>query len=259
MNKYKVWQIALIYSVLVFGVIFALPNFFPTKPAIQIAFGDSIRATSSNIISDLSSELNDKKISFTEIEYEENSAKIIFEDVSDQLAARRVLSSYSDGEFIIALNSEPSTPEWLNSIGGKPINLGLDLAGGIHFLLEVDTDRYSAERLSSEGASIIDELLSRNINANYVSSNESINITFRNFEDLSSARDYLDQNNFTTSGAKYNILQNNNDLELQYTDNYLSEIVDYAVEQNLVALRNRVNELGVSEPIVQRGERTYCG
>ena len=252
MNKYKVWQIALIYSVLVFGVIFALPNFFPTKPAIQIAFGDSIRATSSNIISDLSSELNDKKVSFTEIEYEENSAKIIFEDVSDQLAARRVLSSYSDGEFIIALNSEPSTPEWLNSIGGKPINLGLDLAGGIHFLLEVDTDRYSAERLSSEGASIIDELQSRNINANYVSSNESINITFRNFEDLSSARDYLDQNNFTTSGAKYNILQNNNDLELQYTDNYLSEIVDYAVEQNLVALRNRVNELGVSEPIVQR-------
>ena len=107
MNKYKVWQIALIYSVLVFGVIFALPNFFPTKPAIQIAFGDSIRATSSNIISDLSSELNDKKVSFTEIEYEENSAKIIFEDVSDQLAARRVLSSYSDGEFIIALNSEP--------------------------------------------------------------------------------------------------------------------------------------------------------
>ena len=74
------------------------------------------------------------------------------------------------------------------------------------------------------------------------------------FEDLSSARDYLDQNNFTTSGAKYNILQNNNDLELQYTDNYLSEIVDYAVEQNLVALRNRVNELGVSEPIVQRGK-----
>ena len=81
--------------------------------------------------------MNDKKVSFTEIEYEENSAKIIFEDVSDQLAARRVLSSYSDGEFIIALNSEPSTPEWLNSIGGKPINLGLDLAGGIHFLLKL--------------------------------------------------------------------------------------------------------------------------
>ena len=252
MNKYKVWQIALIYSVLVFGIIFALPNFFPTKPAIQIAFGDSLRAANTNIVNDLSSELKNKNVTFTEIELEENSAKIIFEDVADQLAARRVLSSYSDGEFIIALNSEPSTPEWLNSIGGKPINLGLDLAGGIHFLLEVDTNRYSAERLSSEGASIIDELSTRNINANYISSNESINITFRNLNDLSSGRDYLDQNNFTTSGAKYNILQNNNDLKLQYTDNYLSEIVDYAVEQNLVALRNRVNELGVSEPIVQR-------
>ena len=76
---------------------------FPNKPAIQIAFGDSIRATVQTLLADLSSELNDKKVSFTEIEYEENSAKIIFEDVSDQLAARRVLSSYSDGEFIIAL------------------------------------------------------------------------------------------------------------------------------------------------------------
>ena len=157
---------------LVLGVIFALPNFFPTKPAIQIAFGDSLRAASSNIISDLSSELNDKKVNFTEIEFEENSAKIIFEDVSDQLAARRVLSAFSDGEFIIALNSEPSTPEWLNSIGGKPINLGLDLAGGIHFLLEVDTDRYSAERLSSEGASIIDG--PRSVGALFLSSSREI-------------------------------------------------------------------------------------
>ena len=104
MNKYKVWQIALIYSVLVFGIIFALPNFFPTKPAIQIAFGDSLRAANTNIVNDLSSELKNKNVTFTEIELEENSAKIIFEDVADQLAARRVLSSYSDGEFIIALN-----------------------------------------------------------------------------------------------------------------------------------------------------------
>jgi len=251
-NQYKVWQVALIYSVLIFGIIYALPNFFPTKPAIQIAFGDSLKANNTNIISDLSSELENKNVAFTDIQLEENSAKIIFDEVADQLAARRVLSSYSEGEFIIALNSEPSTPSWLSSLGGKPINLGLDLAGGIHFLLEVDTERYSAERLSSEGASIIDDLQDRGINANFVSSNEKINLSFRNFDDLSSARDYLEETNFTTSGAKYNVLQNNNDLELQYTDNYLSEIIDYAVEQNLVALRNRVNELGVSEPIVQR-------
>ena len=252
MNKYKVWQIILIYSVLTFGVVFALPNFYPTKPAIQIAFGDSARALNTNIIADITRELDAKNIPFTEIEQSDNSAKVIFNDVESQLAGRRILANYSDGEFIIALNSEPSTPDWLRSIGGKPINLGLDLAGGIHFLLEVDTDRYSIERLSSEGASFVEEFSKRNINSNYTSNDNKIDISFKNFEELSMARDYLDQNNFTTSGAKYNILQNNNALELQYTDNYLSEIVDYAVEQNLVALRNRVNELGVSEPIVQR-------
>ena len=82
MNQYKVWQVALIYSVLIFGIIYALPNFFPTKPAIQIAFGDSLKANNTNIISDLSSELENKNVAFTDIELEENSAKIIFDEVA---------------------------------------------------------------------------------------------------------------------------------------------------------------------------------
>ena len=252
MNQYKIWQIILIYSVLVFGILYALPNFYPTKPAIQIAFGDTAKLLNTNVKDELSKVLSDKEIAFNEINIEENSAKVIFDDVENQLSGRRVLADYSEGDFIIALNSEPSTPEWLNNIGGKPINLGLDLAGGIHFLLEVDTERYSTERLSSEGASFIDEFRNRNINANYTSNFDEINITFLNQNDVSKARDYLEQNNFTTSGSKFAIIQNDSNISLQYTDNYLSEIVDYAVEQNLVALRNRVNELGVSEPIVQR-------
>jgi len=251
-NQYKIWQIILIYSVLVFGILYALPNFYPTKPAIQIAFGDTAKLLNTNVKDELSKVLSDKEIAFNEINIEENSAKVIFDDVENQLSGRRVLADYSEGDFIIALNSEPSTPEWLNNIGGKPINLGLDLAGGIHFLLEVDTERYSTERLSSEGASFIDEFRNRNINANYTSNFDEINITFLNQNDVSKARDYLEQNNFTTSGSKFAIIQNDSNISLQYTDNYLSEIVDYAVEQNLVALRNRVNELGVSEPIVQR-------
>ena len=252
MNQYKIWQIILIYSVLVFGILYALPNFYPTKPAIQIAFGDTAKLLNTNVKDELSKVLSDKEIAFNEINIEENSAKVIFDDVENQLSGRRVLADYSEGDFIIALNSEPSTPEWLNNIGGKPINLGLDLAGGIHFLLEVDTERYSTERLSSEGASFIDEFRNRNINANYTSNFDEINISFLNQNDVSKARDYLEQNNFTTSGSKFAIIQNDSNISLQYTDNYLSEIVDYAVEQNLVALRNRVNELGVSEPIVQR-------
>ena len=252
MNRFKIWQIFLIYTVVLLGIIYALPNFYPTKPSLQIAFGDSSRLLNKNINYEIEEVLSAENITFDEIAVEENSLKIVFDDVADQLAGRRLLANYSEGEFIIAMSSEPSTPEWLRSLGGKPINLGLDLAGGIHFLLEVDTDRYSSERLSSEGASLVEEFLKRNINSSYTSNTSGIVLAFRNIENLRSARDYLEQNNFTTSGSKYTIIQEGNNLNLEYTQNYLSEIVDYAVEQNLVALRNRVNELGVSEPIVQR-------
>ena len=256
MNQFKIWQIGLIYSVLIIGIIFAMPNFYPTKPALQVAFGASASVLNKNITQEIASELESKEIGFEKIELNENSLKIIFNDVEDQLAGRRTLAEYSDGDFIIALNSEPSTPEWLRSIGGKPVNLGLDLAGGIHFLLEVDTERYSEERLSSEGASLVEEFLSRNINSSYSSTENEIKLSFTNSNNLNQAREYLNQNNFITTGSKYAIIQSGNNINLQYTDEYLSEIVDYAVEQNLVALRNRVNELGVSEPIVQRQGRS---
>ena len=256
MNQFKTWQIGLIYSVLIIGIIFAMPNFYPTKPALQVAFGASASVLNKNITQEIASELESKEIGFEKIELNENSLKIIFNDVEDQLAGRRTLAEYSDGDFIIALNSEPSTPEWLRSIGGKPVNLGLDLAGGIHFLLEVDTERYSEERLSSEGASLVEEFLSRNINSSYSSTGNEIKLSFTNSNNLDQAREYLNQNNFITTGSKYAIIQSGNNINLQYTDEYLSEIVDYAVEQNLVALRNRVNELGVSEPIVQRQGRS---
>ena len=256
MNQFKIWQIGLIYSVLIVGIIFAMPNFYPTKPALQIAFGASSSVLNTNIVQSVTSELEEKNIEFEKIELNDNSLKIIFDDVEDQLAGRRALAEYSDGDFIIALNSEPSTPEWLRSLGGKPVNLGLDLAGGIHFLLEVDTKRYSEERLSSEGASLVEEFLSRNINASYSSTGSEIKLSFINSNNLEQAREYLNQNNFITSGSKYAISQSGNNINLQYTNEYLAEIIDYAVEQNLVALRNRVNELGVSEPIVQRQGRS---
>jgi len=255
-NQFKIWQIGLIYSVLIVGIIFAMPNFYPTKPSLQVAFGASSAVLNTNIVQSVTSELEEKNIEFEKIELNDNSLKIIFDDVEDQLAGRRALAEYSDGDFIIALNSEPSTPEWLRSLGGKPVNLGLDLAGGIHFLLEVDTERYSEERLSSEGASLVEEFLSRNINASYSSTGSEIKLSFINSNNLEQAREYLNQNNFITSGSKYAISQSGNNINLQYTNEYLAEIIDYAVEQNLVALRNRVNELGVSEPIVQRQGRS---
>ena len=255
MNRFKAWQYFLIFSVLILGALFALPNIYPSKPALQIAVGDSSIQLNDNFLAGITNELTKEEISFQSIEASEASVKIVLDDVESQLASRRVLADYSGGDFIIALTSEPSTPEWLQNLGASPINLGLDLAGGIHFLLEVDTDRYSEERLSSEAASLTDEFKNQGFLVNFESFDDSVLLKFSSQDDLEKGRDYLNQNNFTTSGNKYSLIQSNLDLELRYTDNYLSEIVDYAVEQNLVALRNRVNELGVSEPIVQREGR----
>ena len=255
MNRFKVWQYFLIFSVLILGALFALPNIYPSKPALQIAVGDSSVQLNDNFLAGITNELTKEEISFQSIEASEASVKIVLDDVESQLASRRVLADYSGGDFIIALTSEPSTPEWLQNLGASPINLGLDLAGGIHFLLEVDTDRYSEERLSSEAASLTDEFKNQGFLVDFESFNNRVLLKFSSQDDLEKGRDYLNQNNFTTSGNKYSLIQSNLDLELRYTDNYLSEIVDYAVEQNLVALRNRVNELGVSEPIVQREGR----
>ena len=255
MNRFKVWQYFLIFSVLILGALFALPNIYPSKPALQIAVGDSSVQLNDNFLAGITNELTKEEISFQSIEASEASVKIVLDDVESQLASRRVLADYSGGDFIIALTSEPSTPEWLQNLGASPINLGLDLAGGIHFLLEVDTDRYSEERLSSEAASLTDEFKNQGFLVNFESFNNRVLLKFSSQDDLEKGRDYLNQNNFTTSGNKYSLIQSNLDLELRYTDNYLSEIVDYAIEQNLVALRNRVNELGVSEPIVQREGR----
>lgn len=252
MNQFKIWQYSLIASVLFVGVIFALPNIFPSKPALQIALGNSSDEINSNLISDIEKRLNEEGILVGSLELEDNSLTIVLESVDDQLSSRRILSNFSDGDYIIALKSEPSTPKWLREIGAKPLNLGLDLAGGIHFLLEVDTARYSEERLSSEGASLVEEFTKQGIFSSYQSTGNTIDLSFNSETDADSAIKYVNENNFTTSGSKYNVTVDGTNIKLQYTDNYLSEIIDYAVEQNLVALRNRVNELGVSEPIVQR-------
>ena len=252
MNQFKIWQYSLIASVLFMGVIFALPNIFPSKPALQIALGNSSDEINSNLISDIEKTLNEEGILVGSLELEDNSLTIVLESVDDQLSSRRILSNFSDGDYIIALKSEPSTPKWLREIGAKPLNLGLDLAGGIHFLLEVDTARYSEERLSSEGASLVEEFTKQGIFSSSQSTGNMIDLSFNSETDADSAIKYVNENNFTTSGSKYNVTVDGTNIKLQYTDNYLSEIIDYAVEQNLVALRNRVNELGVSEPIVQR-------
>ena len=255
MNKFSIYQYALILLVLVLGSIYALPNLYPTQPSIQVAYTDSAKSADQILLNDLEEILEKSEINAEEIFLRENKIVIKFADVETQLQSKTVLQQALLDRVIIALNLEPSTPKWLKDLGGNPVKLGLDLSGGVHFLLEVDIDTAQEGRL---------ELLLDTYRRTF--KEEKIKYDSSSIRDLSlyfqfsvkssynrALKKYRDDS-LGISGVQYVITErpSTNTLLLEYSDIALREIRDYAVGQNLTTLRNRVNELGVSEPIVQR-------
>ena len=255
MNKFSIYQYLLILVVLTVGFIYALPNIYPTQPSIQVAYTDSGKSADQALLVELKDILSNSQSEYDEIFLRENKIVIKFGDVNEQLASKTILQNALLDKVIIALNLEPSTPQWLKDLGGNPVKLGLDLSGGVHFLLEVDIDTakqgrlellldsyrktFKEERISYDKSSINDLALFFQF-----SDKVSYNKALKKYRDDSP----------TINGLQYIITErpSTNILLLEYSDVALREIRDYAVGQNLVTLRNRVNELGVSEPIVQR-------
>ena len=255
MNKFSIYQYLLILVVLAVGFIYALPNIYPTQPSIQVAYTDSGKSADQALLVELKDILSNSQSEYDEIFLRENKIVIKFGDVNEQLASKTILQNALLDKVIIALNLEPSTPQWLKDLGGNPVKLGLDLSGGVHFLLEVDIDTakqgrlellldsyrktFKEERISYDKSSINDLALFFQF-----SDKASYNKALKKYRDDSPA----------INGVQYIITErpSTNILLLEYSDVAIREIRDYAVGQNLVTLRNRVNELGVSEPIVQR-------
>ena len=241
--------------VLVIGSIYALPNLYPTQPSIQVAYTDSAKSADQSLLNELEEILENEKASYEEIFLRENKIVIKFNDVDTQLSSKTILQNILLDKVIIALFLEPSTPQWLKDIGANPVKLGLDLSGGVHFLLEVDIDTaqqgrlellldtyqktFKEEKIKFDNSSIKDLALYFEF-----SNKESYNKALKKYRDDSPL----------VNGLQYIITErpSSNILLLEYSDIALKEIRDYAVGQNLTTLRNRVNELGVSEPIVQR-------
>ena len=207
------------------------------------------------MLNELEEILENEKASYEEIFLRENKIVIKFNDVDTQLSSKTILQNILLDKVIIALFLEPSTPQWLKDIGANPVKLGLDLSGGVHFLLEVDIDTaqqgrlellldtyrktFKEEKIKFDNSSIKDLALYFEF-----SNKESYNKALKKYRDDSPL----------VNGLQYIITErpSSNILLLEYSDIALKEIRDYAVGQNLTTLRNRVNELGVSEPIVQR-------
>ena len=255
MNKFSISQYLFILFVLVLGFTYALPNIYPTQPSIQVAYTDSGKSADQPLISELKNTLENNNVDYEDLFLRDGKIVIKFKNLDQQLESKTIIQNKFLDRVIVALNLEPTTPDWLKKLGGKPVKLGLDLSGGVHFLLEVDIDTAQEGRL---------ELL-LDTYRKYFKENR-INFTTSYIENLILHFEFSDNNSYNKALAKYrqdspgiNGIQyvitekpSSNELLLEYSDIALREIRDYAVGQNLITLRNRVNELGVSEPIVQR-------
>ena len=255
MNKFSITQYLLILFVLILGFTYALPNLYPTQPSIQVAYTDSGKSADQLLLNELEKTLDAKNISTQEIFLRDNKIVIKFNSLDDQLASKTILQNKLLDKVIIALNLEPSTPDWLKGIGGQPLKLGLDLSGGVHFLLEVDIDTAQQGRLEL----LLDTYRKtfKEEKIQYIDSsidNLKLIFEFQNRDSYNKALAKYRLDSPGLSGLQYIITERpaTNILLLEYSDIALREIRDYAVGQNLITLRNRVNELGVSEPIVQR-------
>lgn len=252
LNRYPLWKYLLIVAVLCIGTIYALPNLYPEEPAVQISGQGNTTLTESDMSKALHA-LEQAGITVKRSEMQQNNAALIrLSDINQQLHARDIVASTLGNGYVAALNLADATPAWLRALGASPMRLGLDLRGGVHFMLEVDMQGAIEQRLNSHASAIRQTLRDEGIRYRKSEvSGDQIRITFLSEEDLNRAQtlitpqyhDFTLANETRGRGAT---------LVMTMTPQAITDLQSYAVGQNLTTLRNRVNELGVSEPIVQR-------
>ncbi|AEH33899.1 SecD [Vibrio anguillarum 775] len=252
LNRYPLWKYLLVVFAITLSALYALPNIYGEDPAIQIteARGASVDMSTLDAVTKA---LDKESLSHKSIALENGSILVRFNDTDTQISARDVVSEALGKDTIVALNLAPSTPSWLESIGAAPMKLGLDLRGGVHFLMEVDMDAAMEKLIGQQEEAFRSELRDEKIRYRAIRSvgNDRVEVTLRDDEQLEQAQQALTSKHpdmtFTTSKADGRFA-----LIAQFTEQRLQEVRNYAVEQNITILRNRVNELGVAEPLVQR-------
>ncbi len=252
LNKFPLWKNSLILIAALFAFVYASPNYFPADAAIQLSGQSGSMIIDEDVLKKMEKTLENSEISFFGGETDGQTAIVRIEDRDSQLRAKEVIQAEMGGDYVVALNLAPTTPNWLNLLGGKPMKLGLDLSGGVHFLLEVDLN--SAIELQLEGTLNEIKAILREEKIRYRSfeivDNQIVG-KFRDEEQVQTARNII-RTNFVDIQSVNSPRQNQLLLTYVLNDTTISTIEDSAIKQNLTSLRNRVNELGVSEPIVSR-------
>ncbi len=251
LNQYPLWKYLLIVFILVLGVVYASPNLYGTDPAIQVSATrtTTVDSATQTRIHNL---LKGHNIDYKRISLDEQGLLVRFADVEDQLKSSDLIRNTLGSDYVVAMNLVSSAPGWLESMGAIPMYLGLDLRGGLHFLMEVDTDtvlRQTYEDLGNEMRAVLREAKVRYLTI--LQKGNQLELKFRKAEErdaaesvISSERRDLQLTEEDQDGAFY--------ITASLTEPALREIKQAAVKQNITTLRNRINELGVAEPIVQR-------
>jgi len=255
-NRYPAWKYLLLVLVTVIGLIFAMPNIFGDDPAVQISPAKSV-TFSVETQQQVNKILSDANLDVKESVFENGTFLIRFNNTEDQLKAKSLLKADLGRTAVVALNLAPATPDFLSALGAQPMYLGLDLRGGVHFLMDVDMEaavekahlRYVDEIKSTLRASKV-----RYVNADY--ENEKLFVKFRDLETMQAGLLVLTEQ-FSEELALFAREETASPMiELNLSDKTVAEIQKFALQQNITTLRNRINELGVAEPVIQQqGDR----
>lgn len=249
LNRYPLWKNLLILFVVLFGTLYALPNLFGEDYAVQIS-GTRGGEVTVDTVAQVERSLERAGIPIRGLTFENGQMLVRVDSDEDQLNARELLVQELGSQYVVALNLAPATPAWLAAIGGEPLKLGLDLRGGVHFLMEVDMEEALSKIREQMVTTVQDRLREERLRYQRVQADgNSIVVTMRNEADFQSAIGVL-RNQY--QGYDFRTDSSSRTITLAMTDQFLQETRSNAIDQNITILRNRVDELGVAEPLIQR-------
>ncbi|WP_432217655.1 protein translocase subunit SecD [Pseudomonas kribbensis] len=254
LNKYPLWKYILILAVLAIGLIYSAPNLYPDDPAIQISGASTALQVNQADLDRVSTALRESGINVKASSLAANGkgGLIRLTKAEDQLPAKDVVRKALGDDYVVALNLAQTTPQWLRNMAAHPMKLGLDLSGGVHFLLEVDMDKALDARLKVYEGDVKSLLRKEKLRYRSLPQlNGAIQLGFSDADSREQARALI-RKNFNDFDIVPADLNGQPVLRLAMTPAKLAEIREYSIKQNLTTVRNRVNELGVAEPIVQR-------
>jgi preprotein translocase subunit SecD len=250
--QYPAWKYILIVIVLFFSGLYALPNLYPDEDAVQITSESAGTQLTEDVLTEAQALLKAADINYHGGSFEGNSALLRLDNPEQQLRAQEVLRKDLGDDYVVALNLAQTTPQWLRDLGARPMKLGLDLRGGVRFVLEVDMNKALEQRLISASRDIRRDLRTERIAVKGIKTDpKGVTLHFADTTTRDRAQNILQGSMGTTFNLQSSIDKQGPALIMTYNDATIDEINQYAVGQNLTTLRNRINELGVAEALVQ--------